>query len=61
MATNATQRPVPSYAPIIVCSICEKRDSGRDGVYVCQGISFCRECAVWVRKRIQRRLRVVRE
>lgn len=36
----------PPWAAAIVCSLCEKRELGTDGVYVARGFAFCRPCAL---------------
>lgn len=35
----------PAWAAAIVCTLCEVRELGTDGVYVARGFAFCRPCA----------------
>lgn len=42
--TSPTLRPVPAYAPIVVCVLCGAREIGRDGLWMESGCAYCDAC-----------------
>ena len=37
--------PPPPFWSAIVCTVCEKREVGPEGVYIARGHVFCTSCA----------------